>query len=496
MTYIKTNIKEFIKESNTDKLTWEQNTHTIEIPNFKLSDYKKLLKKLNRFSKTIGFPLPVSKETSTKKMYLVYQDGSIIENTYDLEKAKKLVTGWKDRSVSEVTVHVFDLTIVDDVKPIEEWEILGTIDYIDSVVKPAPNKEVPMELLKDRSLSGNSDCDHCGKKIYRNKTVFVKNTEDGSIKHVGGTCTKYYLGMDYKKVLNYIESLHIMTSPFEFSEEWGSYGKPFEKVYSTDNIIRYYIWHTKHNGHVSKKQAEAYNDKVKESDGYNTKSSTSDIVTEEVEFVSYPPESNGNRFYDREKAMKEWEESLEKFQKNISKITDTEVQEFLDFVESKKEENNFMFNVSNKLSEGNVVSRLIRYITGACSFYFSAKLYEENQRKKKEKQLKDSENSPSTHIGTIGEKYGFEVTVTRLSGFEGSFGWTNIYTMEDQKGNVITKFGTINDKFIVGDNEDRDGIEVGTKLSFTSDIKDHGEFNGINQTTIGRLSKFNPKLTY
>mgnify|MGYP003630013063 CR=1 FL=1 len=495
MTYIKTNIKEFIKESNsTDKLTWEQNTHTIEIPNFKLSDYKKLLTKLNRFSKTIGFPLPVSKETSTKKMYLVYDDGSIIENTYDLERAKKFVTGWKDRSLSEITVHVFDLTIVDDVKPIEEWEILGTIDYKDSVVKPAPNKEVPMELLKDRSLSGNSHCDHCNKKIYRNKTVFVKNTEDGEIKHVGGTCTKYYLGMDYKKVLNYIESLHIMVSPFEFSDEWGSYGKPIEKIYNIDSIIRYYIWHTKHNGHMSKKQAAAYNEKV--GDGGNTKNSTGEIVSEEVQFVSYPPELSGMKSYEREQTIKYWEKSSEKFQKNINKIKDDEVQEFLDFVESKKEENNFMFNVSNKLSEGDVVDRLVSYITGACSFFFSVKLYEENQRKKKEKQLKDSESSPSTHIGEVGEKYGFEVTVTRLSGFEGSFGWTNIYTMEDQKGNIITKFGTINDRYIVGDNEDRDGIEVDTKLSFTSDVKEHGEFNGINQTTIGRLSKFNSKLTY
>jgi large-conductance mechanosensitive channel len=493
MTYLKTNIKEFIKESNTDKLTWEQSTHTIEIPNFKLNDYKKLLRKLNRFSKTIGFPLPVSKETTTKKMYLVYDGGSIIENTYDLERAKKFVTVWEDRSMSEVTVHVFDLTIVDDVKPIEEWEILGTIDYIDSIVKSAPNKEVPMELLGGMSLSGNSDCDHCGKKIYRNKTVFVKNTKDGEIKHVGGTCTKYYLGMDYKRVLDYIESIHVMVSPFEFNDEWGSYGKPIEKQYHISDILKYYIWHTKHNGHMSKKQAEAYNDKIDGDSSSHRKESTGNMVSTMVEFVSYPPELEGMNSYEKSHAVAEWEKDTIKFEKNIKTIKDGEVQEILDFIESKKEENNFMFNVSNKIGEGSVIGRLISYITGACSFFFSIKLYEENQRKKKEKQLKDSEDSPSTHIGTIGEKYGFEAKITRLSGFEGSFGWTNIYTMEDDKGNVITKFGKINNRFITNGDED---IEVGTALAFTADVKDHGEFNGINQTTIGRLSKFNAKLTY
>lgn len=495
MSYIKTNIKDFIKESKgVDKLTWEQHTHEIKIPEFKLPDYKKFLTKLKRFSKTIGFPEPISKEKSKEKLYIIYDGNSIYKQTSDIKEAKKIVGTSKNRYINEVVISVFDLTIVDDVKPIEEWEILGTVDYIDSIVKPAPNKEIPMNLLKDITLSGNSNCDHCGKKIYRNKTVFVRNTEDGEIKHIGGTCTKYYLGLDYKKVLEYIESIYTMDSLYTFSEEWGSYGKPFEKDYSVDSILRYYIWHTKHNGHMSKKQAEAYNDKIDtENTTSHTKRSTGSIVSSMVEYVSYPPDTKGLKSWDADDEIEKWTRTCVEFNKNIKTIKDDEVKEILDFVDSKKEESNFMFNVNNKIQEGHIVEKLISYITGACSFFFSIKLHEENQRKKKEKELEANGGLELSHIGVIGEKYGFKVTVTRLSGFEGSFGWTNIYTMVDEKGNVITKFGTIGDRYITNKDE---SIQIDTTLEFTSDVKDHGEFNGTKQTTIGRLSKYDSKLKY
>lgn len=487
MTLTETNIKE------TKVINWEQNTHVVEVPQFKSKDYTKLLKKLKRFSKTIGFPEPISKEISLKKLYIIYEDNSIISSTYDIVEARKLLNGWSGRTIRQVNVQVFELTIVDNIRPIEEWEILGTIDYKDSIVKPAPGKEIPMDLLKDLSLSGNSNCDHCNKNIYRNKTVFVKNTDSGEINHIGGTCTKYYLGMDYTRILNYVESVYVMESlQSNDFEEWGSYGSNIEKLYSITDLVKYYIWHTKHNGHMSKKQSEAYNLKVE--DTRNHRESTGSIVSDVVKYVSYRPNVDGLEEYEREDILNDWMNSVSEFNTQIESVTDIELQEVLDFVESKKLDNNFMFNVSNKITEGSVNDRLVGYITGACSFFFSVKLFEENKRKMEEKQLEESENSPSTHIGEIDTKYGFEnVEVTNISGYEGSFGWTNIYTMVDQKGNVIIKFGTINDRFIVSEDT---SIVVGTKLSFTSPVSEHTEFRGINQTKIGRLSKFNPKLKY
>lgn len=471
-----------------NNINWKQNTHVIEVPEFKLSVYEKLLKKLNRFSKTINIPTPISEKISTKLVYLIYDGNSIIKRTSNISEIKSLATIHEGMHIRQIHVHTFNLTIVDEIKPIDEWELLGTIDYIDSLVKNAPNKTIPFELYRDMKLSGNSECDHCNKTIYRNKTVFVKNMVSNEIKHIGGTCTKYYLGLDYERLLSYIESLHVMES---ISTEYGDstiQGDAFEKLFDITDIIKYYIWHTNHKGHTSNKQAVAYNEKVECTTKH--KLSTGHIVSDMIEYVSYMPDTNFKSEDEIEIIMDEWENTCNIFSEQISTISDQSVQEILDFIESKKEESTFMFNVSNKVADGSVNDRLIKYITGACSFYFSVKSYEENKEKLKE-------HPSSNHIGEVDSKVGFQdIEVTRVSGFEGAFGWTNIYNMKDQRGNVIVKFGTINEKFITSNVDGEDNIVVGTKLSFVAPIVEHSEFNGTKQTKIGRLSKFNSKLTY
>ena len=480
-------------DKNITELQWKQSTHVIEVPQFKMDSYKKLLNKLKRFSSTLGFPRPSSIELSEKVLYLVYDENSLIHSTESLTDARELVRGWSDRYLRQIKVQEFALTIVDDVKPMDEWEILGVIDYKDSLVKPVPGKEIPMEELRDIPLSGNSDCDHCNRNIYRNKTIFVRNTKDGEIKHVGGSCTKYYLGMDYERFLNYIESLHemeIVTS--EYDEDWVSFGQPMEEMHNVSDMIKYYIWYTKHNGHMTTKQVDAYNAKV---DDYDKMiSSTSGIVLDTMTLVNNRPNSDNISSRQADEEYNEWISVVEDFNTKINTITDDEVKEVLDFVETKKEESSFMFNVYNHINESYVKARVSRFITGVCSFYFSVKLYDENQKRIREKELEESGKKPSTYIGEIDKKSGFKsVEVTRLSGYQGSFGWVNIYTMEDERGNVITKFGTINERYISCDSEE---VVVGTKLSFTSPIMDHTEFRGTKQTKIGRLSKYNPKLNY
>jgi hypothetical protein len=93
----------------------------------------------------------------------------------------------------------------------------------------------------------------------------------------------------------------------------------------------------------------------------------------------------------------------------------------------------------------------------------------------------------SDYVGTVGEKVNMEVTVVSVSGFNSAFGWTNIYKMIDSNDNQITKFGTINSRYLVSGNT----IEEGSVLKFKAEIKKHEEFRGKKQTTIGRVSKFN-----
>lgn len=93
----------------------------------------------------------------------------------------------------------------------------------------------------------------------------------------------------------------------------------------------------------------------------------------------------------------------------------------------------------------------------------------------------------SNHVGVVGEKSPIEVTVTMVKGIETEFGWSNLYKMVDQEGNVFSKFGTINGRYIDGEG---DQIEEGTKLKFNVEIKAHKEYRGKKETQIGRVSKY------
>jgi hypothetical protein len=79
-----------------------------------------------------------------------------------------------------------------------------------------------------------------------------------------------------------------------------------------------------------------------------------------------------------------------------------------------------------------------------------------------------------------------ELTVTGVTGFEGAYGWTNVYKMVDVNNNQVTKFGKINSRYLVSG----ETIEEGSVLKFKAEIKKHEEFRGKKQTTIGRVAKF------
>jgi len=484
-----------------------------------MSIFEKVIKKVKRYCKTIGFPEPTVRIKGDKIEYsLVNSDNfNKIRKTFDwseMEKALKedfkkvgnlYTTHGGEFYLNKARYTSIELTIVDEVKPLEEWVILGTIDYKDGILNPAPGKQIPHDLIPDK-IKGSSYCTHCNSNRMRNKIVFIQNESDGKTIQVGGSCIKYYLGYDYEKVLTLIESIdYLYNSPEIFEYEGEGYGMSRPPVeYSASDIIKYYIWYVNHHkSHTTKKQAEAYNEKITPgSDEKKYKKSTSNSVYYMLMSVYNPPiqidynhkNSGGSTQYEMD--YKEWEKGADKFYNDIKSVSDADYKEVIEFINSKAKDSNFMFNVSNLIKEGTVTEKYMNYISGACSYFFSVKI--SSEAKAEAKAERDSLNSKkaanSNHIGTTGEKTAFEnVTIKKIKGFETEFGWSNVYNLEDETGNTFVKFGTINKKFLV---DDKDTVEEGSVLSFTADIKKHGEFNGVKQTTLGRLSKFNPSLKY
>ena len=531
------------------KLFYTIETKRIEIPvgsetgirqDDKKETFDKIIKRITKISKFIKLPAPILTKIETKKYYTLVSFGehsmsyyydnfsngkNYTEDIDEVERVKnEIMTKPHGKSKWRVTskdVNVYDLTMATVIKPEDEWIILGTFDYVDNLLKAAPGQQIPIEMVN----MDKSECDHCHKNIYRKKTVFIKKIKDGSIIKVGGTCIKNYLGYDYEKVLSYLTDISFLDKSWGESGGWnndydyegGGRGGWIEDEVPIKEAIRYYIWWYKNRGYMSKTTAEKINIKKREewksqnpddSSDFTGKEtiSTGDSVCGDVGYANTPPRQTGKY------AAEEWNR-WEDFCSNVYgprletiSENDPHIKAFIEFIEANKD-NNFLFNVSNMIKQGTVKVHLLRYITGGCSFYFG-RLFSEEQKRKAETREDKPQQKTSEWVGKIGEKSKFvNLEIVHIGGFETQFGWSNVYRLKDEDGNIYTKFGVIGPQFVVKKkNNDvpteepdkqeiedmknySDGLVVGDVVSATADVKDHTEYKGTKQTVLGRFSK-------
>jgi hypothetical protein len=502
--FINENIQKDNIQNNVDvKLSYEIKTFNIELSQNKLATFDKLIKNIKRYSKQIGLPTPVIKDLPTKKYYIL----TSLSLDYDLNRKtsfyKETITDddkkitdlqieYKNKSpktnfqIISTEVYPKTIEIVAEIKPQDEWVILGVIDHIDGIIKAAPNQQIPFDLIP-ADLHNSCTCDHCNTERTRNKTVYIKNLKDSKTIRVGGSCIKYYLGYKYEHILNYLSDLQLFVTSFnnmsndiydEFEGVYSNGSRYIQTQVDVKDCVKYFSWYVKKHGYISKSSAEKINtEKQEKSFGGDIEpkmvSSTGNIVSNTLSFVNSPP-SRTKEAYDS------WMEEVIKVTDIISKENDDFYNKLVPFVETEYKTNNFLFNVHNFINNGVVDFKYISYIIGACSMFQGKISYEDFKNKSKEEQKE------SNWVGTVGEKVKLEnLKIVHVSGFEGQWGWTSIFKLEDKDGNQFTRFGDIPDKFLVSGTE----VVVDSVVSFTAEIKKHDTYNDKKQTVLGRLSK-------
>jgi hypothetical protein len=499
------NYKSFIAENLESednkkdvKLSYEINTFTIELSQNKLSTFDKLMKNIKRYSKQIGLPMPVIKDLPPKKYYIlskIYLDNNLDNKTHfyketitdDDKKASNFKTEYIKKSpktnfqIFSTEVYSKTIELVAEIKPQDEWVILGVINHIDGIIKAAPNQQIPFDLIPS-DLHNSCTCDHCNTERTRNKTVYIKNLKDGKTIRVGGSCIKYYLGYKYEHILDYLSDLQLFVTSFnnmsnDVYDEFDGYNgdRYIQTQVDIKDCVRYFSWYIKKHGYISKSGAEKINSKKIEKATGDIEpklvSSTGGVVSNTLSFVNSPPPENDYVL---------WAEEVAMVNDVISKENDDFYNKLVPFVEAEYKTNNFLFNIHNFINKGVVDLKCISYIIGACSMLQGKISYEEFKNKSKEEQKE------SNWVGNVGEKVKLEnLTIKHFSGFEGQWGWTSIFKLEDENGNQYTRFGDIPKKFLVSGEE----VIVGSVVSFTAEIKKHDTYNNNKQTVLGRLFK-------
>lgn len=83
--------------------------------------------------------------------------------------------------------------------------------------------------------------------------------------------------------------------------------------------------------------------------------------------------------------------------------------------------------------------------------------------------------SKSVHIGAVGERREFDLTLNFVASFESQFGMLHIHGFTDSDGNIVIYKGSV----LQG--------SKGERFTIKATIKEHGERDGAKQTVISRL---------
>jgi len=92
--------------------------------------------------------------------------------------------------------------------------------------------------------------------------------------------------------------------------------------------------------------------------------------------------------------------------------------------------------------------------------------------KRREERI-SADRAASKHIGTVGERREFELTVNKVFSFESQFGYTYINICKDADGNVVVYKGS-------------NRFEEGETVRVKATVKSHEERDGVAQTLIAR----------
>ena len=101
--------------------------------------------------------------------------------------------------------------------------------------------------------------------------------------------------------------------------------------------------------------------------------------------------------------------------------------------------------------------------------------YLDGARKKVQDAVNPPEEQPKSEWLEGDKVTNLCVTFVRKNGFQGRFGWTNIFTFQDENDNVLTWFTST-----------EPDIKLGDSFFISAIIKDRTEYKGLKQTVISR----------
>lgn len=327
------------------------------------------------------------------------------------------------------------------------WEFVATLQHAGeagNVLRCIPGVELPKEFRNAAPA-----CSHC--KVQRRRIdTFVVRNEAGEHKQIGRNCVQDFVGgKDPQEVAKLAEYLQLAADACGESE--GAIGG--REVVRFGNL-------------VFMAQAAAvirtlgFISRTKAREAYEPMQATSDTVFELLE-----PSRE-------QRQTRQWQE-LSK----LCEVTEADIKvanETIDWVAAKRGDetlNDYFFNLTVVLGGESIDVRGMGLAASAVSVYLR------EIGRQAEAAIRAKAQANSVHVGEVGKRSDFDVTVTGVISKDGQWGTTHITKMLTKEGNVLTWFASSGSP-----------LEVGQSFRITGTVKDHGEFQGVKQTIVSRCT--------
>lgn len=347
-------------------------------------------------------------------------------------------------------VEVVDYTVTGDTVVLPGgWSFLAALDHGDgagvNVVRRAPNLADDVQVPEWARTVGPG-CDHCGQDRRRNDTYLVTN-KAGEVKQVGSSCLVDFLGLTPAQVGWVFQSLDDHSD----AEEHGPRVAPRLPLVGFLTVVAYFI-RTK--GWTSRGAAQA-NDYL-----YATADSALSVFT---------PAND----HERKEAREVWAAVTEADEKAATDALAWVASPGFDI------DGDYGWNLRATCVEQQTLSFRNAGIAGSLVYCWLRKSEQIAERAAK------AAASTSVHLGTVGAKETLLLTVTGTRAFDGDYGTRLLVKAVTPEGSEVTCWTSPSTKFGAWAEAAKG---TGTVTPVKATIKEHGEFNGVAQTTITRAT--------
>lgn len=317
------------------------------------------------------------------------------------------------------------------------WEFIARVDHankeLGNIVRAIPGKatEVPEKYRNTGCL-----CEHCNVNRFRRDTFIVKH-EDGTVKQVGRTCLKDFLGHESSEKI--AKMAELLGYAAEAGRGFQNYQGDDRRYLNLETFLAHVAVVSRHVGYVPRSKAEELG-----------KTATADLA-----LTNLFDQGTYHKHYTVEDADITLAQEAIEWAQNLG--------------EDGAELNEYQHNIKVLSSAGVIEFRSIGYAASIVGTFAR-----EKQRALHANQLPTAKYV-SQYVGKEKDKIEFEGTLIKQSSYETANGAGVRIAFKDKIGNDFVWF--------TGNGFD---IDDGAAVKVTGTVKTHNEFKGHKQTILTR----------